>query len=235
MATIEERLADWQKQLFPSLPVTSLIERNPTAHKWKTTFRTFMLREVLFWRIQDLLTQSLVLYQQKHVLGARILLRSAVETLATLIYLNNMLDGVIGDTLDFHKFSETTTVLLMGARNNDDLPQSINVLTILKHADKLYPGVMTLYADLSESAHPSYEGLFRGFAEIDHDEYETTFSNRWMELYGDQHLRAMETCMDTFEHEYNDVWLGFFERLEKWIEANDEQLEATKNEPEAQA
>lgn len=233
MATIEERLASWEKQLVPGIPVASLIERNPTAHKWKTTFRTFMLREVLFWRTQDLLTQSLALYQQRHVLGARILLRSALETVATLIYLNNMLDGVIADTFDFHQFSEATTVLLMGARNNEDLPQSINVLTVLKHANKLYPGLMGVYAGLSESAHPSYEGLCRGYADLDHDEYEAKFSNRWMELYGDQHLRAMEVCMDTFEHEYNDVWQGFFERLEKWIEANDARLEATKNEPEA--
>jgi hypothetical protein len=35
--------------------------------------------------------------------------------------------------------------------------------------------------------------------------------------------------MDMFQHEYNDELTKEFAALEKWIEANDEQLEATKS------
>jgi hypothetical protein len=52
-----------------------------------------------------------------------------------------------------------------------------------------------------------------------------------MELHGDQHIGAMELCMSTFHHEYNEVWSALMEKLEGWIEANDAVLEASKNDP----
>jgi len=70
-----------------------------------------------------------------------------------------------------------------------------------------------------------------GYSKINHDEYEITFSNRWMELYGKQHLNSLEVCMGTFQYEYNDVWCQLTEKLESWIEANDEELEASKSDP----
>ena len=81
-------------------------------------------------------------------------------------------------------------------------------------------------------AHPSNEGRCRGYSTINRDEYETSFSNRWMELHGDRHLDSMMLCMGTFHHEYDEVWSDLFEQLEKWIEANDAELEATKNDPQ---
>lgn len=45
-----------------------------------------MLREAAFWRMHDLMTQSYELHVLERGLGARILLRSGFETLATLVY-----------------------------------------------------------------------------------------------------------------------------------------------------
>jgi hypothetical protein len=233
MNTIEQTLIAWKESLLASIPVGGLISRNPVAHKWKAPFRSMMLREAACWRVHDLLTQSYVLYERGHGLGARILLRSAFESLAMLIYLSQLMQQVLDGRLGFHAFSEKTTVLLLGSRNDERWPRSINIITILEKCEKRYAGLMKLYADLSESAHPSYEGLCKGYSTINHEEYETTFSNRWMELYGDRHLDAMELCITIFHHEYNDVWGESFEKLEKWIEANDEELEATKNDTEA--
>ena len=114
-----------------------------------------MLREAVFWRLHDLMTQSCALHQQGHGLGARILLRSGFETLATLIYLNQLMQHVLDGKLNFHVFGEKTSTLLLGSRNNDDGPRSLNIVTVLEKCDKRYPGLMALYADLSESAHPS--------------------------------------------------------------------------------
>ena len=231
MNNVGQNLAAWKGSLFPSIPVAGLIARSPVAHKWKATFRALMLREAAFWRNQDLLTQSYALHQQGHGLGARILLRSTFETLGSLIYLNRSIERVLEGTLNFHVFCEHTSRLLLGSRNNPEGPKSTNILTILEKADKRYPGLIELYANLSESAHPSYEGLCWGYSTVNHEEYETTFSNRWMELYGERHLGMMDLCMATFHHEYDEVWSDLFEKLEKWIEANDEELEATKGDP----
>lgn len=49
-----------------------------------------------------------------------------------------------------------------------------------------------------------------------------------MELNGDRHLDAMTLCMDTFHHEYDEVWPELFGQFETWLEENDEKLEARR-------
>lgn len=56
---VEQALASWKASLDPKLELGGLYARNPTAHKWKAPFRSLMLRETVFWRLQDLLAQSL--------------------------------------------------------------------------------------------------------------------------------------------------------------------------------
>lgn len=231
MNAVEQKLADWKESLLPSIPVGGLVSRNPVVYKWKAPFRLWMLREAVFWRLHDLLTQSHALHQLGHCLGARILLRSAFESLATLIYLNQLIQQVLDGELRFQSFCEKTSVLLLGSRNNPDGRRSINIVTVLEKCDKRYAGLMALYGNLSESAHPSYEGLCMGYSTVNHDEYETTFSNRWAELYGDRHLQSMELCMTTFQYEYDKVWTDRVENLERWIEANDAELETTRSYP----
>lgn len=84
-----------------------------------------ILREAAFWRQHDLMEQSYRLHREGHSLGARILLRSDFETLATLIYLNVLTEQVLEGRLDFHVFAEKTTTLLLGSRNNEAMPKSI--------------------------------------------------------------------------------------------------------------
>jgi hypothetical protein len=231
MNAIEQNLDNWKASLVPSIPIAGLLSRNPVAYKWKAPFRCWMLREALFWRVHDLMTQSYALHQLRHALGARILLRSGFESLATLIYLNQLTRNVLDGKLPFHDFAEKTSTLLLGSRNDTTGLKSINIVTVLEKCDKRYSGLMKLYADLSESAHPSYEGLCKGYCKINHSEYETTFSNRWAELYGARHLGSMELCMKIFHHKYNDVWADLIEKLESWIEANDTALEGSKDNP----
>ncbi|MBN9437151.1 hypothetical protein [Bosea sp. (in: a-proteobacteria)] len=231
MNSIEQNLANWKASLLSSIPLGGLFSRNATVYKWKAPFRCWNLREAAFWRTHDLMSQSYALHQLGHGLGARILLRSGFETLATLIYLNQLSQGVLDGTLNFHAFGQKTSILLLGSKNNSTQHKSLNIMTVLDKCNKRYPGIAGLYAELSESAHPNYEGLCSGYSKIDHDEYETIFSNRWMEKYGDRHLDSMNLCMETFHYEYDTVWPDLISKLESWIEANDAQLEATKNDP----
>ncbi|MBL8599763.1 MAG: hypothetical protein JNL14_18670 [Devosia sp.] len=225
---VKQNLEQWRGRLVSSIPVAGLISRSAVVYKWKAPFRAWMLRETVAWRLVDLLDQSFVLHELRHALGARILLRSAFESLATLIYLNEMTRQVLAGSMNFNAFADRTSTLLLGSRNNPDGPKSMNIVTVLEKCDKAYPGLLALYGELSESSHPSYQGLCRGYTKIDHNEYETHFSNRWNELYGNSHLRQMTLCMETFHHEYNTVWPDLMTKLEAWIEANDATLEAAK-------
>jgi hypothetical protein len=231
MNSIEQKLEDWNASLLANLSKGGLISRNPTAHKWNAPFRCFILREAAFWRITDLMTQSYALHQQGHVLGARILLRSGIETVAMFIYLNQLMQKVVNETLDFHAFSDRTVLLVLGSRNGTTPHEAVNITTILEKCDKRYPGIVKAYGDLSESAHPNYQVMIAGCSKVDHVELETQFSNTWMELYGDSHLNLMEMCMSTFQHEYDIVWTEYITTLENWIDAHDTKLEASKSDP----
>lgn len=225
---VEQTLTSWKASLFRKIEVGGLLARSHVAHKWKAPWRSLMLREAVFWRLHDLLTQSHTLFQAGHVLGARILLRSSFETLAILVYLNQMMRKVLDGALSFHAFSEKTSQLLLGSKDKSTSHEAVNILTVLNHCDKRYPGLLKLYGDLSESAHPNYEGICIGYSTVDHDSHETNFANRWSQMYGGTHLQSMRACMVLFEAEYNDVWSIQFEELERWIEANDTELEATR-------
>jgi hypothetical protein len=86
MSPVEEALAELKASLCKSVDIGGLYTRNPVAHKWKAPYRSLCLRETVAWRTQDLLEQSLLLHNSHHSLGARILLRSALETVTVLIF-----------------------------------------------------------------------------------------------------------------------------------------------------
>jgi hypothetical protein len=230
MRQVEKSLSEWKATLCNTVDIGGLLSRNKIAHKWKATFRSLELRETIAWRTQDLLEQSLFLFDNGHLLGARILLRSALESVAVLIYLNQLTRNVLEGKLDFHQFSEKTAILLLGSRNESTLHKSLNIITILEKCNKRYPGILKLYGALSESAHPNYEGICIGYADINRDEYVVTFSNKWNSIHSNRHINYIELCMETFFDEYNDEWTDAFEKLEVWIENNDAELEATKKE-----
>ena len=162
------------------------------------------------------------------MLGARILLRSAFETLAVLIYLNKSMRSVVALNLDFHVFSDKTSNLLLGSRDKSTNHEQVSILTVLDGANKRYPGLRDWYADLSETAHPNYEGMLLGYSTADKDNRITNFGNRWNDLYGKTHEDALDACLTVFLFEYNEESTYALEALEEWIELHDAELEASK-------
>ena len=225
---LEKTVEGWRETLCARIELAALYARSPIAHKWKATYRSIVLRELVCWRVTDLLTQVASLQQQGHVLGAVILVRSAIETLAVLIYLNRKTDSVFIDPKQFFEFCDTTTRLMLGSKNKTTGHEAPNILTILGQCEKSYPGFSDIYGYLSESAHPNYDGVCSGFSSIDETNFVTEFSNRWLDKYSDRLTIAIDLCVKVFQSEYNEVWPDRFSKLEKWLEENDEWLEANK-------
>ncbi|MDE1567428.1 hypothetical protein [Aquabacter sediminis] len=211
------------------IPVAGLLARSDTVYKWKAPLRCWVLRELVFWRVHDLMHQSYVLHTSGHGLGARILVRSGFETLSLLIYMNFIMRDVVDGRLDFFVFERKTCELLIGSRDELTPYKSINILTILSKCDDKYPGLVKIYQDLSESAHPNWGGMGLGYSVSNSEEFETDFSNNWMKIYGEEHISLMKICMDTFIFEYDSVWIQLMDRLEAWIEVNDSDLEAARS------
>jgi hypothetical protein len=227
--TAEEAIARLKASLLPSFDIGGLFSRNSIAHKWKAPFRSLLLREAVFWRLTDLLEQAHALHKSEHTLGSLILIRSALETLATLIYLNQITAAVLDGSLNFHDFGEKTSVLLLGSRNETTVHKAINIQTVLQKCAKRYDFIEKFYADLSECAHPNHEGLLMGYSRPDRENFIENFGNHWASMYAKTTEGKISVVAMMFEHEYNVVWPENFSALEAWIADNDAELEATKN------
>ena len=132
-----------------------------------------------------------------------------------LIHLNQRTRQVLAVNLSFHEFSNKTSILLLGSRDQSSAHKSLNIGTILKKCERRYPGIMSIYERLSESAHPNYEGMAIGYSNIDREHHVITYKNKWQSMYGDLHLGQVEACYDLFYEEYNTEWPFAFETLEK--------------------
>jgi len=229
METPSELLARWSDSRCESVSVGGLLARCPIAHKWKAPYKSIVLRETLFWRMHDLGQQAQLLFSHGHLLGARILLRSALETLAILIYLNQRTEAVITGDLSFFEFDGLTMQLLMGSRNKSTSHSSINILTVLQKAEKSHSGLVSIHERLSESAHPNFDGVLYTYSASDPQKYETTFSNRWAQLFSQEQEPAMLFVFAVFESEYHDIWPNLMHQLESWLRDNDAALERQKN------
>jgi len=184
MEEIHDQLERWSQSLCHDVSVGGLLARSEIAHKWRAPFRSFVLREALLWRMNDLGRQTLLLAQHNHILGARILLRSAIETLGLLIYLNQKMSAVIDGSLSFFKFDDITKQLMIGSKNKATSLPAVNILTVLEKAERSHPGLLSMHQRLSESAHPNCDGVMYGYTSSDPDKYETSFVNNWVTFFG---------------------------------------------------
>ena len=226
---IEKTLQNYKKSLSKKIDLASLLSRSKIAHKWKLTYRLIVLREAIFWRFVDILTQAYNIGINGMIIGSRILVRSALETLCLIIYMNKKMRSVIEGKMTFDEFENITTRLLLGAKNIDKMPDPVNVMKLIEDGENKYPGIKKIYDDLSETVHPNYCGVCDGYTKPNQQEYETEFGIYWEERYGKQHEFAIEICLQIFEEEYNNEWVKCFEQLEKWLEKNDNKLERQRN------
>lgn len=210
-------LQRWKASLPLEVSLGGALAKNAIAYKWKAPYRSLVLREALFWRTFDALSQAQLLHEHRHTLGSRLLLRSALESVAVLAYLNQTTRQLLDGALVFDAFDRKTSLLLLGSRDKNTRYESVNVMTILKHVDKSYPGVLGVYDKLSESAHPNFEGVCFGYSEVDHERDETTFSIKLYEMWADRHDSLLALIGAVFEHEYNEVWAPQHELLEAWL------------------
>lgn len=226
---IEKTLQNYKKSLSKKIDLASLLSRSKIAHKWKLTYRLIVLREAILWRIVDILTQAYNIGINGMIVGSRILVRSALETVCLIIYMNKKMRSVIEGKMSFDDFENITTRMLLGVKNIDKMPDPVNVMKLIEDSESKYPGIKKIYADLSETAHPNYCGVCDGYTNTNQQKYETEFGIYWEERYGKQHEFAIEICLQIFEEEYNNEWVKCFEQLEKWLEKNDNKLERQRN------
>ena len=227
MKDVREMLDAWGTSLCSEVAVADLLGRNRTAHKWKVTLRITIVRECICWRTHDLLNQAALLLNLGHSLGCRILLRSAIESVAVLVYLNEQIRAVSRGNLSFGDFQNKSLRLLLGSKDGTTAHLAINVMTVLEKCDKKFDGILAQYNSLSESAHPNFEGVCMGYSRSDKETLSTSFMNNWMSMFERGNLAGIRLCILIFKSEYNDEWPAAVRELEDWLVANDAELERT--------
>ena len=128
---IKKVLETYKKSLRKKIDLASLLSRSKIAHKWKLTYRLIVLREAILWRIVDILTQAYNIGINGMIVGSRILVRSALETVCLIIYMNKKMQSVIEGKMSFDDFENITTRLLLGAKNVDELPDPVNIMKLI--------------------------------------------------------------------------------------------------------
>lgn len=157
-----------------------------------------------------------MLHTLEKALGARTLLRSAIETVAILIELDRHTEEVIAEKIDFKTFQQKVLNLMLQNRDEGTLYKATNIVTILEKCDRKYPGLMKVYAWLSESAHPNYEGMRLSYSLTDPQTRVTSFVNRTGDLYSPMQKDGSIMAMTIFDHEYQKSE-QLFEQLEQWL------------------
>lgn len=219
-----EFLKDLEGHLRKGLDLAGLHSRNPVAHKWKAPMRCWILRETVARRSLELLQHSTQLEIDGNFLASRILARSTVETLSVLVYSNYSMCQVASGALDFQSFSRRTVGLLAGSRNGVTPHNAVGVLTMVDRLDKDFSGLRKIYDDLSEYAHPNYEGLTSAYSQLKRSEDRIVFFPSMRPPVGDTVQFIIAICSNILIEHYNNRFVDGFDRLERWLSDNNAEL-----------
>jgi hypothetical protein len=144
----------------------------------KAPYLLLCAREPLFRRTEELARCACDMLERDDLAAGIMLTRGVTESAAFVWRLNQLLE-------DRKKYSEADLLrrfeqMLLGSKNtnNDDFdfPKAINIITMIAHLDKRFPGIKDGYYQLSEFVHPDWSGVFGLFSMTDWRTHTTKFT-----------------------------------------------------------
>jgi hypothetical protein len=172
----------------------------------KIPFKVIHFRESLFWRTEEFARCACDLYEKGNIGPAIVLTRAIAENAAAVWYLMEIIETNCAD-IDVDDLDEQVMKLLMGHRTNDEMPAAINVLTMLRKADRQISGILSAYESLSEFAHPNWSGTAGLYSKADHEKILVHFGKnaRLSEAPLNIGLNSLVGALMTFEFAYNKI------------------------------
>jgi hypothetical protein len=213
-----------EADLREDLDLSGLHSRSPVAHKWKAPMRCWIIREVVARRSKELIVSAAELEISGQALAARIITRSAVETVAVLAYTNYSMDQLALGKLKFSEFSDRTQALLAGSKNHSTPYDAVNVLKMIDRLDKDFGGIRDIYDSLSEFAHPNYDGLVHQYSSFVKPEDRIIFFPKMRAQISEEIKLVLNICVNALIAHYNNRFSVSFDRLERWLIENDDLL-----------
>ncbi len=200
VAAARERLA----ALSSSLPTS--IDHAGISLKAKIPYKVLSFREALIWRTEEVARCACDLLDRDDLASAIILTRATTENAAAIWYLFELIKKQVEVGIDAD-LDERVMRLLMGSRNNDQLPSAVQVLTMLDRANKVINGIRPSYDALSEYAHPNWSGVSSLFSRIHREEIFTSFGRNPRGSEGPKRmaLAALIGSLEIFTHAYDSL------------------------------
>lgn len=135
---------------------------SPTA---KVPFKLRVLRELLLHRFSDLSDAACLLYNRGSTVPAFVLTRAAFETMATLFYLNKNVEAAV-HAGDVEALDSAAMKGTFGTKDKSTPFEAVNVLTVITHLEKAYPGLQQDFELLCEFAHPNCAGVMVAYEAV---------------------------------------------------------------------
>jgi hypothetical protein len=176
----------------------------------KAPFFALCVRESQTWRVEEFGRAACDMLERGDVVVGISNVRHAVESCAAVWYLKRLIERQLADGLTPDHY-ETIVRLHLGSKTPiegaPEIPEAINVLTMLKQADKELPGILRSYERLSEVAHPNYLGSAAVFGKPDHSTLIWHFGKHLRDHSDNVFLglHALNTALGIFLHAYERV------------------------------
>jgi len=149
--------------------------------KSKIAWKIASLRQSYIWRLCELAQSCAINWNNNHYIASLTLARGVIETGVMLCEFDeNVQKGLDARDLSFldkdvmKKMFSTRIEELLGEEKEY---LATNILTFIKKKEKELKGLESIYAHLSECAHPNRFGHFHHYGELDHSNGTVTFSN----------------------------------------------------------
>jgi hypothetical protein len=145
---------------------TSVEDRGLNARA-RIPFKALCCRAGLLWRIEELGRATCDSCDKGDVVAAMVLTRSLIESACALWYLKELIARQVETGVELN-LDDLIMSLLVGTKITGSTgPAAINVLTFIDRAAAIIPRLRNLYDNLSESAHPNFDGTGGVFSKID--------------------------------------------------------------------
>jgi hypothetical protein len=197
---------DRVKLLSDNLPVA--VDPLAVSTIAKTPTTALCYRESQAWRMEEFARAACDMFERGDLVVAISNTRHAAEFCAGVWYLQSLMVAAIADPTKLKDVHEKILRLQVGFKNGpDDMPEAINVLTMLQKLDQIIPGFYNSYERLSEIAHPNWAGSAAIYSKRDKITLITHFGRGLRDTAYSQTLglNCLIGALDLFSYAYNKI------------------------------
>ena len=189
-----------------SLPLSIPIGALPLQSK--IPFKVISLREMLFHRASALASPAVSLIETDSIISGALLTRALMETVAMFVDLQSKLDAFL-ETPDVEIFDSFLMKCLFANRQEEggvrDEYYTSSILSSIDRLDKKSKGFRFTYDQLSEYAHPNYNGVFGSFGTIDAEKFVLDLGPKISSNGMVIGANALAAALDILVHYYNEM------------------------------